>query len=344
MTLIELLIVMAIMLMVTAAAIPMIVPATRNRQMRESVRLVNSYIAGARARAIETGRPVGVMFERFNGQNFSMNLSYVEVPLPYSGDTVNSRVLVSGGEITSFVSGDALWQNQIRYGDLVKLNYRGESFILTSTTTPPDTKVGRVVTTAPGGTDRWYLYSTISGGIPSNLPQSYSNSPGTPFQIFRQPVRSSAAPLQLPEGIVVDLQLSGIGLGPSGIFGNINTGTTPPTYNPVTWNPIVMFSPNGAVSSVHMSQGMLRPNSPIYFLMGRRELMHDVSKSGYDENLYDPNTTNPENQYLQNFWISIANTTGTVTTAECAANTGPANDPTNARGLARDARISGGGP
>ena len=92
-TLIELLIVITILLMVTAAAIPLMIPALQNRRGREAARLVSSFISAARSRAIETGRPVGVMLERYNGLPFAMSLSYVEVPPTYAGDTVNSKGL-----------------------------------------------------------------------------------------------------------------------------------------------------------------------------------------------------------------------------------------------------------
>jgi hypothetical protein len=77
-------------------------------------------------------------------------------------------------------------------------------------------------------------------------------------------------------------------------------------------------------------------------MLGRRELMPDVSKSQYDENLYDPNTLNPLNLHLQNFWIAIGPQTGQVTVSENAANAGPANDPTNARRFALEAQGIGG--
>ena len=85
---------MLILLMVTAAAIPIIAPAMQNRQMRESTRLVTSFIGAAKARAVQTGRPVGVVIERFNGQPFALQMSQVEVPPPYSGDIVGARLLV----------------------------------------------------------------------------------------------------------------------------------------------------------------------------------------------------------------------------------------------------------
>ncbi len=87
MTLLELLIVLLILLMVTAASVPIIAPALRNRQVREGARMLSAYLGAAKARAVETGRPVGVMFERFNGQPFALTVSQMEVPPPYSGDT-----------------------------------------------------------------------------------------------------------------------------------------------------------------------------------------------------------------------------------------------------------------
>ena len=93
-TVLELLVVLLILLMVTAAAIPIVVPAMQNRQMREAARLVSSYFSMARSRAIETGRPVGVVVERNNGQPFGFQLSQVEVPPPYAGDIVGAVALV----------------------------------------------------------------------------------------------------------------------------------------------------------------------------------------------------------------------------------------------------------
>ena len=93
-TLLELLIVMVILLMITAAAIPIVVPATRNRQMREATRLVTTYLGAAKARAVQTGRPAGVMIERFNGNAFALQISQVEVPPPYAGDTTYSSMRV----------------------------------------------------------------------------------------------------------------------------------------------------------------------------------------------------------------------------------------------------------
>jgi prepilin-type N-terminal cleavage/methylation domain-containing protein len=335
-TLLELLIVMTIMLMITAAAIPVILPATQNRRMREAARLTSSYISGARSRAIESGRPVGVMIERFNGLPYSMNLSYVEVPPPYAGDFLNSRVTVTGAGITGFVGGtDVLWQNVVRVGDLVQLDYKGPLYVIApfSGLTP-----GATLTSAnlPTTMNPWTLQ--LVSGAAFVLPAAYANLPGVPFQIFRQPVRSSAAPMQLPEGVVVDLINSGVttsGVFPTTFVPPINWLTTPP----VPWNAIITFAPSGRVDFVTLGTAgtLTRPTGPIFLLLGRRDLMADVSQTGNDDNLYD--STNLTNAYLQNFWVTIGYQTGLVTVTENAVNS---NVVATARAFAQQSQSLGG--
>ncbi len=60
-TLVELLAEIIIMTMLAAAALPVIAPAMQNRQVREGARIVNGFLTGARNRAMQTGRPVGVV-------------------------------------------------------------------------------------------------------------------------------------------------------------------------------------------------------------------------------------------------------------------------------------------
>jgi type II secretory pathway pseudopilin PulG len=329
-TLLELLVVMLILLMVTAAAIPIVVPAMQNRQMRESARLVSSYFSVARSRAIEIGRPVGVMVERFNGQPFGMVLSQVEVPPPYSGDVVDSQITVDGttGEITAFVSGDTAWTGLVRYGDLVKLNYKGPPYILASvqgTMTPTvDARVGEAITDTPG--TNWFLQTTVL--TQPLLPPGLATT-GVPYQIIRQPTRSSTAPLQLPEGIVVDLVCSG--MGAAGTFNQANysgmTGSTPPAPI-VLFDPVILFSTSGRVEAV--SQGAIgilgHPNDAIYLLLGRRELMYDVVAKNQPQDIVDQNlspvpaTAGVPPTPPPHFWVSVGYQTGLVTVAEVAAN------------------------
>ena len=91
------------------------------------------------------------------------------------------------------------------------------------------------------------------------------------------------------------------------------------TTPPVLFNPVIVFTPGGSVSYLG-TPNLTRPIGPIYLLLGRRELMADVSKTGFDENINDRNTPAPKNLYLENRWITIGYQTGLVTTSEVRAN------------------------
>lgn len=168
-TVIELLIVITIMMAITAMAIPVLAPSREERRVLESTRIVTSMFAGARARAIEIGRPVGVGLERSPATaDRSITLYYAEVPPPWCGGFTDSRIVVegekydasspgapyslgdsftdwngngvrdSGGFVTAIIGGnpsgipgaDVSWLNLIRPGDSIRLNYRGYDYTI----------------------------------------------------------------------------------------------------------------------------------------------------------------------------------------------------------------------
>ena len=98
MTLIELLMVVFILLLVTAIAIPVMRPAMEGRRIREAARAMNVYLGSARGRAAEIGRPCGVLIERYDGNpQLAMTLHQAEVPPPYAGDLDNAVIKLTGG-------------------------------------------------------------------------------------------------------------------------------------------------------------------------------------------------------------------------------------------------------
>lgn len=101
-TLIELLIAMTILVLLVGVAIPVLSPSSSDRRIREASRGINTHIAGAQARATQTGRPVGVMFKKFSQETgdpddnaVCLELYYVEQPKPYAGFTEKSRVRIA---------------------------------------------------------------------------------------------------------------------------------------------------------------------------------------------------------------------------------------------------------
>lgn len=146
-TLVELLVVIGIMILLVAIAVPTLRPLTEGRKTREASRGVNVFFQAARSRAIKTGRPVGVMFDRLARHPQACTLlRQAEVPPPYSGNVEGAIVRVM--DYTYIASTDTwpydpfYWDGGwpvlkvmvrdvdfssglIQHGDAIQLNHQG---------------------------------------------------------------------------------------------------------------------------------------------------------------------------------------------------------------------------
>ncbi len=233
---------------------------------------------------------------------YSLTLVTVEMPPLYAGDSVSSTANVAGGTLTGFSSVETSYSTLLHFGDVIRFNFQGRTYMLT------------------GGT--WGQPLTLPATLVATDNSGVFAPPMTnaQFQVFRQPVKSVVPPLQLPDGAVVDLSNSGVGL--TGLF----SGAAP--YQ----STVVSFSPKGSVEFVYDGSTIYHPATTIYLLIGRRDGMSDVNT----------NTSslgqNPQNPYdLNNLWVSIAPTSGRVVTAE-NANTALG----NARSFAQTSQSMGG--
>ena len=103
-TLVELLVVVTILMMLAAFAIPVMRPMTEGRRIREAARAIDVFLAQAKTRALVSQRPAGILFERIQQIDAAGNVFYeddacnilrlVEVPPPYAGDFADSRVRI----------------------------------------------------------------------------------------------------------------------------------------------------------------------------------------------------------------------------------------------------------
>lgn len=367
-TLIELLIVVVIVLLITAVAIPVIAPAVQGRRAREASRELSTFLAVTRDRAIATGRPCGIWIERVPDQpDVAFLISQCEVPPPFSGDSSQSRVAVGFvpregqngafprplvclpleyvGNQWSPVQG--AWDNLIREGDLIKFNHQGHTFMLRQQTVAgmPMWTIGSWVSDANnnGRADPWEVvfHENHSANLLMLPPRSNRSPPEHtfPFQITRQPKKSSGRALQLPGGMVLDLNYSGeiqLGTGAplpffarSGVTsGDAYQGAPLMLQNEPT-EIAILFAPNGSLEHVYAVGGYdliggqylplgggtcYQPTSPLYLLVGKRA---NVPLYGsqvalplkLDEDL--PNWLDPES-----IWIAINPTTGLVSTSE----------------------------
>lgn len=337
-TLIELLVVIFIILLITAIAIPMVIPSIEERRSRETSRLVTSHFQGARTRAIQTGRHFGVMIEPQAGlTDAGITLSYMAEAEPWQGDFGDSRAFIIGNLgggtyalLTDFADGagnhriESGWLDLIRAGDEIQLNKSGRWYQITSGEPFTDSNGngiwnnpepyldldGDMAYDAPNvvrGMLRslpWTLQASALPAIPSAVLISDVDSDGDfepgdtclnppSFTVRRQPTKTAAHPLQLPNAMVIDLAYSGT--------------SALPTMNGV--GPItVLFSPAGTLKSVHYFQGnrgqAVIPTSAIYFLIGK------IDKVGTVQDYQDAG----------NLWVTIHPMTGLISATEVGSD------------------------
>ena len=247
-TLIELLVVISIMVILMGLAATMMRPDLEGRRTREAARSVNVYVSSARNRAMETGRPCGVVLHRLTNADgtpspvaAALSMDQCEVPPPFAGNNIGSVVRVQdwtiagGGNPTILkvqIRSDQtdFPDSLIRVGDLVQLNGQGPIYSINYDSTrskpadfTPDATTGYIKFSDGNDTDgdKWiddkcltlYLDPVYSQQTP--WPKSgaaWSQSPPVPFSILRQaqPPKGTETPLQLPAGAAIDLDFSGI--------------------------------------------------------------------------------------------------------------------------------------
>jgi type II secretory pathway pseudopilin PulG len=286
MTMIELLIVVAVMVIMMGIALPVMKTGIEGRKLREAARQVNVCVELAKGISAETGLPSAILIEpEFLpgvSEPFAVKMYLAETPLPYSGDVVNAKAYVVSNSGTGTVTfgnvnpavnpaeSMSIATLGIEHGDLIRFDYKGPTYQLqlTQPMTGPADVLG------------------LSG---SPLPPTGIYS----YQIFRQPQKSGAAPLELPKGAVIDLSASGLGVD--------NQFSYATNSRPIR----LVFAPSGRLMRITYARSAVpllpdfTPTFTVHLLVGNLENLGIL-------NLSDPTT----------LWVSIGQHSGRVTTAE----------------------------
>lgn len=139
-TLVEMLVVVAIMLILIVAGLTTFSTSSDARRVREAARMLNVYLSSAKNRAKETGRPCGVTLRRFGNTSAVMTADQCEVPPAYGGDVTNAKVQVCVIDRTStqvtvlaVVSASGSFSKSIiSVNDEVQFNYQGHRYTITA--------------------------------------------------------------------------------------------------------------------------------------------------------------------------------------------------------------------
>jgi len=351
-TLVELLIVISIIVILTAASLKIITP-TDELRVREAARAVNVYISSARNRAIEIGRPCGVIFRRANGTNFptaATVLDQCEVPPTYAGDVTNSMVQVQNWTYTA--SGAPYWidpftgqvkyvlkvriqnpvnisNNIIRPGDLIQFNNQGPYFSIERQDINASPPIPDFPLESPNNIffDFSKAADTDNDGWVDNYVLTLTlDSYKVPMQALPWSSTAWSGPIafkimrQPAKSAAAPLQL------PAGSVVDLDfSGTdyqtfyepapTPPNkYNDVT----VLFSSNGSVEGYYFNNQPYPALGPIFMLIGSQSRVRDFVASPLLTNTPNLNDL-PNWADLSSVWVTINYQTGMAASDEIFA-------------------------
>jgi prepilin-type N-terminal cleavage/methylation domain-containing protein len=307
-TLVELLVVVAILGLLSVIVIPNIAGNINSRRYREAARDAAAFIARCQSRAIGAAEPKGVMLQPLTANPAtSLDLFFADTPDVYSGETSTSTAVVSG--ITNVTAGplavtfDAATQSRLalqptfcRAGDAIQFGGTGAKYKFLP----------------PNQVTMWFE----DNQTPRNTSWPHASGAGLPFKIWRQPARGIGGILQLQKGAAIDLSWSCLGTRPFSSF----MGTTM-TDNPVS----IMFDAAGKpVEIVHSGGVRTSVGEPIFLLIGEAELSgneYDPAVSG-DASGVSPQDRGGANwQYGDCIWLCIDNNSGVVKSANVLPRT-----------------------
>lgn len=196
-------------------------------------------------------------------------------------------------------------------------------------TAVPQNATGQTVVPQHDGNGNRLTAAGLAGGV-----TPYWSQP-TGYRIHRQPSVTSSPPYELPEGVAIDLQGSGMmddaplhienvaGLG-SGTLAKIGIRNNDDMI-------FVMFAPDGSIGNIYYNRGgvgsasefvAIRPTSSLALLLGRRESIPVDTTLTFTDN---PTSTELEERKsrvnwlnLDGAWVNVGYQTGSVITTEVA--------------------------
>ncbi|MCA9118280.1 MAG: prepilin-type N-terminal cleavage/methylation domain-containing protein [Planctomycetaceae bacterium] len=232
-TLVELIVALSIFLILSTMTIMMVNVSTNSERISSSARQVQSYVLGARDRAIHAGEPRGVRFLLDPNNSSTVNsMVYIGSPQKFTTGSINI-----GGSI---VGNSRYLQPQSNRWS--QLRQRGLLVDYAPIWLGPNRHFNTIVYVgSPGGTDTWELTKEYPGA-----PSTGSPLPITEYALQLQPaVLPNQEPRLLPRGIVIDLDNSQLPAAWSNSGSYINSMD-------------ILFSPRGTITGRLAAAGAIR--------------------------------------------------------------------------------------
>ena len=320
MTLVELLVVVAILGMLAVTVLPNLAGADGQREVRIAAGAVSSQLTRGPSLAIEQRRSAGVWLEPLAANPAAcIDVFSAIVPTPYRGDSFDAAFEVAPNPFgvqadlvpspnSAAVASLATLGDFSASGNLIQFNDSGPLFEIRA-----------------GGTSSPYvaLLRNLSGQSASNTIWPAPDPATHPFAIFRLPTRMGQ-PLVLSGGAAIDLAWSGMGttrFSSAPLQGDdSNLWSRDSNFVPGS-KIVILFDSAGSASElcyVAISSGQTRRlpiTGPVYLLVGR------LDRCGLPF-LATPTKQNPGAnwQYPDSFWVGIDPQSGIVKVTEVVPN------------------------
>jgi len=331
-TLVELLVVVAIIGLLAVTVLPNVASTAERRRSREAARVVSSFFAKGQSRAI--GRPEWAGFTLLPPPSnptalYGLDLFQANVPQIYRGESYASNATLTGNawkRTVGYFDGTNVETipaaRNVSTGDLIRFDGRGPWYELT------DNGYGVQFRGTSGG---FVAATELSGQTERNTPWPTMGVPHA-YEILRRPV-PNGTPYTIPDGRCIDLTWSGFGLPPNyqtfvfnedvNSSGSLDPGEDLNANGRLDVLPktvTVLFDATGRVRQIFTqlvgAASRVTVTGPVFFLVGR------VDRANNDPRLvstYDgtDDSTGFNWQYGDSFWIAIDPASGLVKTAEC---------------------------
>jgi type II secretory pathway pseudopilin PulG len=310
MTLMELLVVVAILGILSVLVLPTLTDTATSRRYREAARNVSAFIARGQSRAIGASEPRGVMLQPLPADPATaIDLFLADTPEAYAGETVAAVARVTmPSDPSSITTGPLPLQfdsaTEGRLAAEPTLCITGDA-IQFGTTGPRFMFVNPLKTNLPQthGVSMW----AEDNQTPRNTSWPRTGDAGLPFRIYRQPARAAGGFLQLPGGVAVDLAWSCLGTRPFSAFMEPQLADRSIS--------LLFDSAGKPLEIVHTGGNRTTVGEPIFLLIGEAELCgndYNPAVSG-DTAAVQPEKRQGANwQYGDCVWLCIDNNSGVV--------------------------------
>ena len=313
MTLVELLVVVAIMVLLLAISVPMLRPMLETQRTSNAAQVLERAFHQARAKAMHEQQNYGVRLIPFDtAPTASIELRIQKTNVVSDVNPPNIRVKVESGVIVPYffdiVNGEWNWDGALLPNNLRPEFERAQKHFEEN---------GRVQFNRIG---RTFDYTVNDDGIPRlsapydelKLPEDLDSNDALEYHVVRlEGIRLDwIPPIVMPRGTIVDLAFSGGEVVDSG--GNMKEGNGIPSAFPVVDELIIEFTPAGHVDWIYANGNQWRVNEMLYFCVGDWD--RQVGASGVS--LAEDKRSNLE--VPATYWVTLHPKTGAVRVTENA--------------------------